>query len=117
MSQTEQLKITQPQQNPAVVLSVHTTAIDISAVLAEVIQTNPDCCDPERLTGLIFDQLTRGAVDLPRKFGIGTAIHGDASRVIELNPHRDHRRITVDGPQTDAVYSFTEFVDTKRIEL
>ena len=102
-------------ESTPVVLYSHWQATRLPEILAEALSHEARWGDHEYLARIIFDELSACSSEFTG-CGIGTSLHGDAWRVINVNP--DEQEITFatgNGYATDEhggdVYSFEEFVE------
>jgi len=106
--------IEQRGDNAPVVLYSHWNAHGLPSILAHALQHQERWNDHEYLARIIFDVLSTDASEFTG-CGIGTTVHSDAWRVINVDP--SEQEITFesghgyrDDKRADKTYSFTEFV-------
>ncbi len=112
------IKIEMPGDNDPVYLYTHWDASGLPAILANALAHEQRWGDSEYLARIILDELSEQTTREFTGCGIGTAVHGDAWRVIsvEVNeqevffePENGYR----DDPRAGERYSFEEFVESE----
>ena len=102
-------------ESTPVVLYSHWQASQLPSILAEALSHEERWGDHEYLARIIFDELSACSSEFTG-CGIGTEIHGDTWRVINVDP--DEQEITFESGNGFAsdrfsgeVYTFEEFVE------
>lgn len=85
MGDRAQVKIVSKYADTPVYLYTHWGASDLDAAVFRAVAKKWRWDDHEYLTRIIFDEMTMGSQGEETGFGIGTSLHGDVWRVIEVN--------------------------------
>lgn len=97
-----------------VVLYAHWEANRLPQILANALAREERWHDPEYLARIIFDELV-GDDDSATGYGLGTSVHGDAWRIIDVDTEENEVSFREEtGYATDKyggeTYSFDEFM-------
>lgn len=106
--------IEQRGENEPVVLYSHWGASGLPSLLAHALEPKKRWADHEYLARIIFDELSADANEFTG-CGIGTSIHGDTWRVINVDPNKEEITFETghgyrEDPRGGQTFSFEKFV-------
>lgn len=101
----------------SVYLYTHWRGYELHAIAQEALARKQRWDDPEYLSRIIFDTMTKGATDRETGFGIGTGLHGDLGYpVVAISTARSEVRWLINRGVLNT-FTFQAYIALPKAEL